>query len=369
MQKNLFYVGLDVDDKAFHGAIFSIRTGEFNQFCCRPTLKDLVKQLEKSKIDKKSLKICYETCHIGFKLCRDLRERGYDCEVAASGLIPELPSKRVKTDRLDSLKLAEHYARGNLQFVYVPVQEDEAERDLIRSRSFIVDQLKSLKLHILSICKRQGLNFHLDYPGKKHFTEFHLVWLNRQISSCQIPMLKNNLNMLLAIYSQLEGDVASYNQLIEDLSQTEKYKEKVQTLNCFRGVKTLTSMTVITEIGDIARFVHPAKLVSYLGMGIREYSSGGKERKMGLTKMGNSRARTAIIEACQSAALEVKTSRWLFRRRENADPRAIALADKCMHRLHQKSRKMLARGKNRNVVKVACAREMIGFFWEALLAA
>lgn len=368
MQKNLFYVGLDVDDKAFHGAIFSTKTGEYHHFCCRPTLKDLIKQLEKNNLSKKLTKICYESCHIGFKLCRDLREQGYDCEVAAAGLIPELPSKRVKTDRLDSLKLAEHYARGNLQFIYIPEQDDEAERDLIRSRSFVVDQLKSLKLHILSLCKRQGLNFHQEHPGKRHFGEFHIQWLKQKMSESKVTTFKLNLNHLLGIHAQLNGNIERYDQLIEELSESSKYQNKVQVLNCFRGVKTLTAMTLITEIGDINRFAHPKKLVSYLGMGISEYSSGGKERKMGITKMGNGRARTAIIEACQSASLELKTSRGLLERRKNAHPGAIALADKCMARLYHKSRKMQGRGKNRNVAKVACAREMVGFLWQALLA-
>jgi hypothetical protein len=48
-------------------------------------------------------------------------------------LIPELASKRVKTDRLDANKMAKYYANGLLTTVYIPTQEDEQERDLIRS--------------------------------------------------------------------------------------------------------------------------------------------------------------------------------------------------------------------------------------------
>ena len=58
-------------------------------------------------------------------------------------------------------------------------------------------------------------------------------------------------------------------------------------------------MTVITEIQDIRRFPHPKKLVSYLGFDIAEYSSGGKEKKYGITKMGNSRVRKRPVESCQ----------------------------------------------------------------------
>jgi hypothetical protein len=37
-----------------------------------------------------------------------------------------------------------------------------------------------------------------------------------------------------------------------------------------------------------------------------------------------------------------------------------------MKRLKKKSRRMLDKGKHTNKVKVACAREFLGFAWEAL---
>ena len=56
---------------------------------------------------------------------------------------------------------------------------------------------------------------------------------------------------------------------------------------------------MITEIGDVKRFPHPRQLVSWIGMDIREYSSGGKHNRFGITKHGNRYLRTAFIEANQ----------------------------------------------------------------------
>jgi hypothetical protein len=39
MNKNLVYIGLDVDDTQYHGAAFDKETGEMVSFKCRPTLK------------------------------------------------------------------------------------------------------------------------------------------------------------------------------------------------------------------------------------------------------------------------------------------------------------------------------------------
>ena len=38
---------------------------------------------------------------------------------------------------------------------------------------------------------------------------------------------------------------------------------------------------MITEIGDIKRFAHLRRLVSWAGMDIREYASDGKSNRLG----------------------------------------------------------------------------------------
>jgi len=45
---------------------------------------------------------------------------------------------------------------------------------------------------------------------------------------------------------------------------------------------------VIAELGDLTRFDHPRKLMSYLGLVPGEHSSGGKRRQGAITKCGNS---------------------------------------------------------------------------------
>ncbi|WP_218964344.1 transposase [Bacillus sp. AFS031507] len=41
---------------------------------------------------------------------------------------------RIKTDRRDSIKLAKLFRAGELTPVYVPTEDDEALRDLVRAR-------------------------------------------------------------------------------------------------------------------------------------------------------------------------------------------------------------------------------------------
>ena len=99
-------------------------------------------------------RISYEACYIGFSLCRFLRKSGIHCDIIAPSLISLKTGTRVKTDRLDALKLAEFYARELLTPIYVPNETDEEIRDVVRSRNFLVKQRKMLKTHILATCKR-----------------------------------------------------------------------------------------------------------------------------------------------------------------------------------------------------------------------
>jgi len=60
---------------------------------------------------------------------------------------------------------------------------------------------------------------------------------------------------------------------ILQVAESERYKKPKDALNTFRGIDTLSAMTIIAEIGDIRRFAHPRQLTSYVGLDVSEYSS------------------------------------------------------------------------------------------------
>jgi len=61
--------------------------------------------------------------------------------VVAPSLIPTQVSDRVKTDRRDARQLARLFRAGELTAIYVPDEEDEAVRDLVRKRVPNVDNV------------------------------------------------------------------------------------------------------------------------------------------------------------------------------------------------------------------------------------
>ena len=159
MKNNILYVGLDVDDKAFHGAGFCANTENMLEFSCRPNNACLLKKLH--TLQKKGFKLhtCYEATYIGYSLHRFLLSKGIQNSIIAPSLIPKTPGKCVKTDRIDCKKLVLYLSKELLTAVCVPDQEDEQVRDVIRSRSFLVRQRACLRRHILSLNRRQGLSY------------------------------------------------------------------------------------------------------------------------------------------------------------------------------------------------------------------
>jgi transposase len=374
MKKNLkegvIYVGLDVDDKYFHGySICSESLGE-TAFKCKPTVEALIKALSKIKASKKNMKICYESGHLGFSLQRTLSKKGYHCDVVATSLIPVVQGNQVKTDRIDSKKLAKYYQQDCLTLVHVPNESEEMIRNLIRSRSFLKDQLKRIKLHLLFLCRGKGLHYREgEGAGKSYWTGQHLTWLERQKNAHKKDIaFCFNISQLLNQLEQMNLTLSGYESEIQKIAESESYSSRVKALTCYRGIDILSAMTLITEIGDIRRFKHPAKLCSYAGLDIREYSSGGKERKMGITKLGNRRIRTTVIESSQQSWRAPYLSKRVKKSRGGVESNLVKIADRCMQRLYKKSTRLLMREKAKNKVTVACAREQLCFVWESLQA-
>ncbi|MBN1294859.1 MAG: IS110 family transposase [Candidatus Latescibacteria bacterium] len=364
--KKIVYVGIDVDDTAFHGAGVVLETGEFFEFRCKPDHGVLRKKLNDIFGDRYTVHLCYEACYIGYSLYRFLRKSGIHCDIIAPSLIPVKTGARVKTDRLDAAKLAEYYARDLLTPIYVPDETDEEVRDILRSRNFLVKQRKMLKTHILSAYRRYEINFLEETGSKTTWTDRHISWLKKRVKTLQRPLCQIDLELLLAQYTNLSESIEKLDASISRIADGERYKKSKDALNSFRGIDTLSAMTIIAELGDIRRFAHPRQLAGYVGLDVAEYSSGGKEHKKGITKTGNKHVRTLLTECCQTASNPPILSKRIKQSRAGQSGEVIDIADRCMNRLHKKSVRMLYAGKHKNKIKTACAREMLGFIWEAL---
>lgn len=366
MKNKIVFVGIDVDSKNFHFAGIFEDTGEVIEGKTRPNAKALSESLIKLKESGYEVRSCYEITYIGFSLHRQLLELGFSCQPIASSLIPMLKGDRVKTDRKDSLKLAEFFMKGLLQPVHVPDERDEQARDLVRAHQFTRLHVKRQKQQIIAACYRLGRDFRQETTHQNYWSKLHRAWLSSLAEKHSSPMVKTHFRLMLRTLHQLEEMIGLYELEIDLLSKSDRYEVAHQALCSYRGLSTILAMKLILELGDVTRFNHPAQLVSYAGLDISEYSSGGHERKGRITRLGNTVIRSALVEACQSARRRPQVHVALKRRRSGTPDELISVADRCMNRLYKKSQNLLERGKPVNKVKVACARELAGFVWESL---
>jgi hypothetical protein len=103
--------------------------------------------------------------------------------------------------------------------------------------------------------------------------------------------------------------------------------------------------------------------MKFLGLIPSEYTSGEQRRQGSMTKAGNSHARRVLVEGAWASRYPAKVSRHLPLRLET-QPKVIQdIRWKAQVRRCTRSRRLVARGKHRNVVTVAMARELAGFLW------
>lgn len=167
------FVGLDA-----HAQSTAIGVAEAGRAAARfigtvgPKFAELSKALAKLG-DPAQLLIVYEAGPCGFALVRELRAAGYRCEVVAPSKIPRRPGDRVKTDRRDALTLASLSRAGELRFVVVPDERDEAIRDLSRTRIDAVRARLKARQQLKALLLRHGRR----YTGKTSWTAAHERYL------------------------------------------------------------------------------------------------------------------------------------------------------------------------------------------------
>lgn len=123
------------------------------------------------------------------------------------------------------------------------------------------------------------------------------------------------------------------------------------------------AVTFVVEIGDVRRFDNPRQLMAYLGLVPSESSTGERVKRGSITKAGNNRARRVLVEGAWTYRFPARMSRTLQARQEGVPKAVRDIAWKGQVRLCGRYRKLIAAGKQKNVVTTAIAREMAAFLW------
>lgn len=358
---SILFIGLDTH-KDFHEVAYC-EDGRGNMpvhYGRIPSSKVSIKKLTRhfeSKYPDATLHFVYEAGPCGYWIYRFITSLGHCCYVVSPSLIPKKPGDRIKTDRRDALKLVKLLKSEDVTPIYVPEPEDEAVRDLSRARETAMKDLKDAKYQLKALLLRNNIN----YDGVANWSKKHLRWLTEMVlphPAQQIVLqeyvqtINERMKRLERLDAELEYQVRQW-----------RYFPVVKAIQAMRGVRLLIAVGMVAELGDLTRFDHPRKLMSYLGLIPSEHSSGGKRHIGAITKTGNRRARRLLVEGAHTYRYAANISKELQKRQEGLPKNIIDIAWKAQLRLCKRYQRMNQKGKHYNLIITAIAREMAAYIW------
>ncbi len=355
---NVRFIGLDVHAETIAVAVAE-PNGDVRSVGIIPNRSESIRKLVKKLGAPEQLRICYEAGPTGYVVYWQLTGLGVRCEVVAPTLVPVRPGDRVKTDRRDALKLARCYRAGDLTPVWVPDTAHEALRDLVRAREAAKkDQLRA----------RHRLGKFLLRHGRRPtamtaWTQGHLAWI-RQVQFEHPAQEATRLDYLHEV-DHVVGRIERLERAIDEAVKTAPVRMRavIEALQALRGIALVSAVTIVAEVGELARFVKPRQLMGYSGAVARENSSGEQVRRGGITKTGNAHLRRIVIEAAWAYRHRPAVGAALRKRQAPLDDEVKAIAWKAQHRLHARYRTLTARGKTKQQAVTAVGRELLGFIW------
>ena len=353
------FVGLDVHKASIDVATADEgRTAEVRHYGqITGDLEALDKVIRKLQSTGRTLHVVYEAGPCGYAIYRHLSAKQIDCTVIAPSMTPKKSGDRVKTDRRDAISLARLHRAGELTAVYVPRADDEAMRDLSRAR----EDAKRAETRARQQLQALLLRHDIRYTGKTPWSAAHLRWL----SNIKLPHPAQQITFqeYVTAIDEAAERVARLTQQIAELLPAWRMAPVVEALQALRGVALITAVCVVAEVGDLTRFTNPRQLMAYLGLVPSEHSTGERRHQGAITKTGNSHVRRMLVESAWAYRLPARVTPIIRKRQEKLPKPVRAIAWKAQVRLCGRYRRLSSKGKTKQLVVTAIARELAAFMW------
>ncbi len=249
------YVGMDIHKKTITGTAMT-EDGEIQFHKTIPNTKEAI-QCFLSGVPSPQVRIAIEACDLWRSAYKILRELGYHV-VLANPLKTRHIAGTKKTDKVDSKTLANLLRTRYLPEVYIPRDDILFLRDLTRHRAELVRTKQRLQNMIKSSLRKEGI----PVPDKwnKETKEFF-----RKVS----PYTARFMEIIDVIDVQIK-------RVEHQIKRIAHNSYLANILLTTPGIAEFAALMILGEIGDIKRFSHPKKLVSYAGLCPGIYQSGEK---------------------------------------------------------------------------------------------
>jgi transposase len=311
------FAGLDVDKRSM-SVVFADHDGSQRALRLAHQAGPLLNYVRKHYPGQR-VAFAYEAGPTGFGLHDELVRQAYTCVVAAPSKVPRAPSERVKTNRLDSRKLAESLRGGQLQGIHVPPVIYRDLRHLVQLRDTHVRQLTASKLRIKSLLLYEGIPF--PDPQEK--------WTARAMRGLQTLPCSETVrfkldDLLETLHFHFQAAARATKQIRQHCLHDPELQQSIDWLLSLPGIGWIVASHLVARLGDPQQIKNGKQIAGFLGIVSSEHSTGDKENRGEITRSGDSRLRNKLIQSAWTAIRKDPELRAFYRRIYQRHPKKVA---------------------------------------------
>jgi transposase len=309
--------GLDVDKKSM--AVTFRDHGTMRKSLKLPYSASALLNYTRKHFPGQRVAFVYEAGPTGFGLHDELTAAHHPCLVVSPSMVPTAARARVKTNRLDSNKLSEGLRGGQLRSIHVPATSYRELRHLVQLRDTQVAQLRATKCRIKSLLLYEGIAF----PAVNGKWSGQVL---RQLEALpcsgavrfKLDQLIDALQFHFQSAARIQKEIRHYCQ--NDL----ELRQSISFLTSLPGVGSITATHALARLGDWRQISNVRQIAGFLGLVSSEHSTGDKENRGEITRIGDSRLRNKLIQCAWTAIRKDPELRTFYRRIYERQPKKVA---------------------------------------------
>jgi transposase len=311
------FAGLDVDQRSM--AVTFTDHGTMQKSLKLPYSATPLLSYTEKHFPGRRVAFVYEAGPTGFGLHDELTAARQFCLVVSPSMVPRAPRNKVKTNRLDSKKLSEGLRGGQLQGIHVPAQSYRELRHLVQLRDTQVAQMKATKQRIKSLLLYEGIPFP-DAAGKwsaRVLRQLEQLPCNASVRF-KLDQLIDTLQFHYLAAAKVQKQVRHFCNNDPELQQC------IRFLASLPGVGTITATHALARLGDWRQITDVRQIAGFLGLVSSEHSTGEKENRGEITRIGDKRLRSKLIQCAWIAIRKDPELRAFYRRVYERQPKKVA---------------------------------------------
>lgn len=289
------FVGIDVH-KTKWAVTCLTESGFKHTFAQKASASDLATFLHRNFPDGEYQAV-YEAGFTGFSTYYALKECGVSCIVIHAADVPTTQYEEVmKTDKVDSEKLAKSLRAGLLRGIYIREVDNLDDRSVIRLRTAIRKDATRYKIRAKHLLMSNGVELPEESKANRgRWTCALIRWMREDVRL--LSPTRRSLDMLLDQVEAMRKALLAATRQLRTLARSDKYKDNFKRLMSIPGIGQIVAMTILTEIYDISRFSNERQFAHYFGLVPTSHSSGEKVVHGEKTFRGNKELGPMIVEA------------------------------------------------------------------------